>query len=77
MTESFETIDEPKAKSESEARSFCEISEIELKRRLSLTNRTSYLKKASRRLMSSRTVNRSGVCYDVVFRTNSDQKNRR
>lgn len=24
MTESFETIDEPKAKSESEARSFCD-----------------------------------------------------
>ncbi len=29
MTGSFETIDKPKAKSESEARSFCEISENE------------------------------------------------
>jgi len=29
VTESFETIGEPKAKTESEARSFCEISENE------------------------------------------------
>lgn len=42
LTESFETIDEPEAKSESEARSFCEISESERKRRLNLANRTSY-----------------------------------
>ena len=42
LTESFETIDEPEAKSESETRSFCEISESERKRCLSLANRTSF-----------------------------------